>query len=175
MKFKFILLLFIIYIYNTCFCIKLQNSESNKLELLNTLIKQNQELTEKLLKRNIINNNQKTQFSYINQESTPCIIKEGMLKIRDKDVLEREVPVSYVILNNERLTYYINPKDETTIQGSILLKQIKGDIQKLKNFPTCFYIQTIDDSSECTICAENVEKANEWIKAITQNSVNCIN
>ena len=45
----------------------------------------------------------------------------------------------------------------------------------ITGFPTCFTIKTIDEVSDCTICAESEEKAIEWINAITQNSVNCVN
>lgn len=104
-----------------------------------------------------------------------CVRKEGMLKIRYKDQKEKDVSVTFAILTKERLSYFINPKDETSIQGSIELGKIKDNIKMITGFPTCFTIKTIDEVSDCTICAESEEKAIEWINAITQNSVNCVN
>lgn len=104
-----------------------------------------------------------------------CVRKEGMLKIRDRDQKEKDVSVTFAILTKERLSYFINPKDETSIQGSIELGKIKDNIKMITGFPTCFTIKTIDDVSDCTVCAESEEKAIEWINAITQNSVNCVN
>ena len=104
-----------------------------------------------------------------------CIRKEGMLKVRDGDQNEKDVSVTFAILTKDRLSYFINPKDETSIQGSIELSKIKGNIKLINGFPTCFTIKTIDDVSDCTICAESEDKSQEWINAITQNSVNCIN
>ena len=108
------------------------------------------------------------------KESTPiCIRREGMLKIRDSDQKEKDVVVTYAILTKDRLSYFVNSKDESSIQGSIELFRIKESLKLINGFPSCFTIKTIDGISDCSICAESEDSAREWINSITQNAVNC--
>ncbi len=106
-------------------------------------------------------------------ENTACVKKEGLLKVRDYDVKDKDVAVTYAYLNKERLSYFINPKDETSIQGSIELNKITESLKLINGFNSCFTIKTKDGVSDCSICAENEDSAREWINSITQNSVNC--
>jgi len=102
-----------------------------------------------------------------------CIRREGMLKIRDVDQKDKDVVVTYAVLTKERLSYFVNAKDESSIQGSIELAKIKESLKLINGFPTCFTIKTIDGVSDCSVCAESEDSAREWINAITQNAVNC--
>ena len=108
-----------------------------------------------------------------NKESPLCIRREGMLKIRDVDQKDKDVVVTYAVLTKERLSYFVNAKDESSIQGSIDLGKIKESIKLINGFPTCFTIKTIDGVSDCSVCAESEDSAREWINAVTQNAVNC--
>jgi hypothetical protein len=108
------------------------------------------------------------------QQSNPsCVRREGMLKIRDIDQRDKDVVVTYAILTKDRLSYFVNAKDETSIQGSIELAKIKESIKIINGFNSCFTVKTMDGVSDCSICAESEDSAREWINAITQNSVNC--
>jgi hypothetical protein len=107
------------------------------------------------------------------QENPACVRREGMLKIRDIDQRDKDVVVTFAILTKDRLSYFVNAKDETSIQGSIELAKIKESIKIINGFNSCFTIKTIDTISDCSICAESEDSAREWINAITQNSVNC--
>ena len=102
-----------------------------------------------------------------------CIRREGMLKIRDVDQKDKDVVVTYAVLTKERLSYFVNAKDESSIQGSVELAKIKESLKLINGFPTCFTIKTIDGVSDCSVCAESEDSAREWINAITQNAVNC--
>lgn len=108
-----------------------------------------------------------------NERDKNCVRKEGMLKIRENDVKDKEVSVTYSILTKDRLSYFVNPKDETSIQGSIELSQIIENIKLINGFPSCFTIKTLNEVSDCSVCAENDESARDWINSITQNTVNC--
>lgn len=108
------------------------------------------------------------------QQSSPlCVRREGMLKIRDIDQKDKDVAVTYAILSKDRMSYFVNAKDETSIQGSIELAKISESIKLINGFATCFTIKTIDSVSDCSVCAESEDSAREWINAITQNAVNC--
>jgi hypothetical protein len=107
------------------------------------------------------------------KESPLCIRREGMLKIRDVDQKDKDVVVTYAVLTKDRLSYFVNAKDESSIQGSIDLGKIKESIKLINGFPTCFTVKTIDGVSDCSICAESEDSTREWINAITQNAVNC--
>ena len=108
------------------------------------------------------------------QQSTPtCIRREGMLKIRDVDQKDKDVVVTYAVLTKDRLSYFVNSKDESSIQGSIELAKIKESIKLINGFSTCFTVKTMDGVSDCSVCAESEDSAREWINAITQNMVNC--
>lgn len=96
-----------------------------------------------------------------------------MLKIRDADQKDKDVVVTFAVLTKDRLSYFVNSKDESSIQGSIDLGKIKESLKLINGFPTCFTIKTIDGVSDCSVCAESEDSAREWINAITQNSVNC--
>jgi hypothetical protein len=102
-----------------------------------------------------------------------CIRREGMLKIRDVDQKDKDVVVTYAVLTKERLSYFVNAKDESSIQGSIELGKIKESLKLINGFPTCFTIKTVDGISDCSVCAESEDSAREWINAVTQNAVNC--
>ena len=113
-------------------------------------------------------------IDFINTKESPlCIRREGMLKIRDVDQKDKDVVVTYAVLTKERLSYFVNAKDESSIQGSIDLGRIKESIKLINGFPTCFTIKTIDGVSDCSVCAESEDSTREWINAITQNAVNC--
>jgi hypothetical protein len=117
-----------------------------------------------------------SNFDFIgnsNNSSPTCIRREGMLKIRDVDQKDKEVVVTYTVLTKDRLTYFVNAKDESSIQGSIELGKIKESLKLINGFPTCFTIKTVDGVSDCSICAESEDSSREWINAITQNAVNC--
>ena len=102
-----------------------------------------------------------------------CIRREGMLKIRDSDQKDKDVVVTYAVLTKERLSYFVNAKDESSIQGSIELDKIKESLKLINGFSSCFTVKTLDNISDCSICAESEDSAREWINAITQNAVNC--
>ena len=102
-----------------------------------------------------------------------CIRREGMLKIRDVDQKDKDVVVTYAVLTKERLSYFVNAKDESSIQGSIELAKIKESLKLINGFPTCFTIKTVDGISDCSVCAESEDSSREWINAVTQNAVNC--
>lgn len=108
-----------------------------------------------------------------NINSPLCIRREGMLKIRDVDQKDKDVVVTYAVLTKDRLSYFVNAKDESSIQGSIELSKIKESLKLINGFPTCFTIKTVDGVSDCSICAESEDSSREWINAITQNAVNC--
>jgi len=116
-----------------------------------------------------------TKVDFIDKESnTPlCIRREGMLKIRDADQKDKDVVVTYAVLTKDRLSYFVNAKDESSIQGSIELDKIKESLKLINGFPSCFTVKTLDNVSDCSICAESEDSAREWINAITQNAVNC--
>lgn len=108
------------------------------------------------------------------ESSTPlCIRREGMLKIRDADQKDKDVVVTYAVLTKDRLSYFVNPKDESSIQGSIELDKIRESLKLINGFASCFTVKTLDNISDCSICAESEDSAREWINAITQNAVNC--
>jgi hypothetical protein len=107
------------------------------------------------------------------QNNPACLRREGMLKIRDIDQRDKDVVVTYAILTKGRLSYFVNAKDETSIQGSIELAKIKESIKIINGFNSCFTVKTIDGISDCSICAESEDSAREWINSITQNTVNC--
>ena len=96
-----------------------------------------------------------------------------MLKIRDVDQKDKDVVVTYAVLTKDRLSYFVNAKDESSIQGSISLAKIKESLKLINGFSTCFTIKTVDGVSDCSICAESEDSSREWINAITQNAVNC--
>lgn len=102
-----------------------------------------------------------------------CVRREGFLKVRDADQKEKDVVVTYAILTRDRLSYFVNSKDESSIQGSIELDKIKESIKLINGFNSCFTIKTLDEISDCSICAESEDSAREWINAISQNAVNC--
>jgi hypothetical protein len=113
-------------------------------------------------------------FTGATKSSSPlCIRREGMLKIRDVDQKDKDVVVTYAVLTKDRLSYFVNAKDESSIQGSIELAKIKESLKLINGFPTCFTIKTLDGVSDCSICAESEDSAREWINAVTQNAVNC--
>lgn len=113
-------------------------------------------------------------IDFVNTKESPlCIRREGMLKIRDVDQKDKDVVVTYAVLTKDRLSYFVNAKDESSIQGSIDLGRIKESIKLINGFPTCFTIKTIDGVSDCSVCAESEDSTREWINAITQNAVNC--
>jgi hypothetical protein len=116
-----------------------------------------------------------TKINFLEKESnTPlCIRREGMLKIRDADQKDKDVVVTYAVLTKDRLSYFVNPKDESSIQGSIELDKIKESLKLINGFPSCFTVKTLDAVSDCSICAESEDSAREWINSITQNAVNC--
>lgn len=118
---------------------------------------------------------QSSKLEFINKESAAplCIRREGLLKIRDADLKEKEVNVTYAVLTKERLSYFVNSKDESSIQGSIELDKIKESIKLINGFSSCFTVKTLEAVSDCSICAESEDSAREWINAITQNAVNC--
>lgn len=118
---------------------------------------------------------QNTKLDFINKESAAplCIRREGLLKIRDADLREKEVNVTYAVLTKDRLSYFVNSKDESSIQGSIELDKIKESIKLINGFSSCFTVKTLEAVSDCSICAESEDSAREWINAITQNAVNC--
>lgn len=117
--------------------------------------------------------NSDLNFTSEKEPSPICIRREGMLKIRDSDQKEKDVVVTYAILTKDRLSYFVNSKDESSIQGSIELFRIKESLKLINGFPSCFTIKTIDGISDCSICAESEDSAREWINSITQNAVNC--
>jgi hypothetical protein len=119
--------------------------------------------------------NKPTQLDFTNNQSSAplCIRREGMLKIRDVDQKDKDVVVTYAVLTKDRLSYFVNAKDESSIQGSIDLGKIKESLKLINGFPTCFTIKTLDGVSDCSVCAESDDSAREWINAITQNAVNC--
>ncbi len=178
------------------------NAQNAQLAAIQRLNQINSELDQELnkikpiLSQNIIlsssNNGDNNSFSRINgfdsrfkeqhinfiendkNDNNPlCIRREGMLKIRDVDQKDKDVVVTYAVLTKERLSYFVNSKDETSIQGSIELGKIKESLKLINGFPTCFTIKTIDGVSDCSVCAESEDSSREWINAITQNSVNC--
>ena len=112
-------------------------------------------------------------FTKEQRNSPLCIRREGMLKIRDVDQKDKDVVVTYAVLTKDRLSYFVNAKDESSIQGSIALAKIKESLKLINGFPTCFTIKTVDGVSDCSICAESDDSSREWINAITQNAVNC--
>lgn len=77
------------------------------------------------------------------------------------------------ILSKDRFSYYLDSSDESTIQGSLLLKQIQTPITIINNFNNCFLLKTEHINQECTICVEDENVLNDWIHSITQNIVNC--
>jgi hypothetical protein len=111
--------------------------------------------------------------SRTNSNAAECIRREGMLKIRDVDQRDKDVVVTYAVLTKDRLSYFVNAKDESSIQGSIELAKIRESLKLINGFPTCFTIKTLDGVSDCSICAESDDSAREWINAVTQNAVNC--
>jgi len=115
----------------------------------------------------------KLDFTGEKKSSPLCIRREGMLKIRDVDQKDKDVVVTYAVLTKDRLSYFVNAKDESSIQGSIDLAKIKESLKLINGFPTCFTIKTLDGVSDCSICAESEDSSREWINAITQNAVNC--
>ena len=112
-------------------------------------------------------------FTNPTASSPLCIRREGMLKVRDVDQKDKDVVVTYAVLTTDRLSYFVNAKDESSIQGSIDLGKIKESLKLINGFPTCFTIKTIDGVSDCSVCAESEDSAREWINAVTQNAVNC--
>jgi len=115
----------------------------------------------------------RVNFTSADSQSPLCIRREGMLKIRDVDQKDKDVVVTYAVLTKDRLSYFVNAKDESSIQGSIELGRIKESLKLINGFPTCFTIKTIDGVSDCSVCAESEDSAREWINAVTQNAVNC--
>lgn len=112
-------------------------------------------------------------FLGTNNAAPICIRREGMLKIRDIDQKDKDVVVTYAVLTKDRLSYFVNAKDESSIQGSVELAKIKESVRLINGFPTCFTIKTLDGVSDCSVCAESEDSSREWINAITQNAVNC--
>lgn len=118
--------------------------------------------------------NKESNFNFISNKNSPlCIRREGMLKIRDADQKDKDVVVTYAVLTKDRLSYFVNAKDESSIQGSIELDKIKESLKLINGFNSCFTIKTLDGISDCSVCAESEDSAREWINAITQNTVNC--
>jgi len=115
----------------------------------------------------------KLDFTGDKKSSPLCIRREGMLKIRDVDQKDKDVVVTYAVLTKDRISYFVNAKDESSIQGSIDLAKIKESLKLINGYPTCFTIKTLDGVSDCSICAESDDSARDWINAITQNAVNC--
>lgn len=114
------------------------------------------------------------KLDFTSSENSPlCLRREGMLKIRDIDQKDKDVVVTFAVLTRDRLSYFVNAKDETSIQGSIELDKIKENLKLINGFPSCFTIKTLDSVSDCSVCAESEDSAREWINAITQNAVNC--
>ena len=178
MKIRVFYILIELFIH--CYSYQVRNDNNKNILDLQRLIEENAKLDREISMLKLKNKHPSIsppKFLQIEKEipKIECIHKEGMLKIRDKDQNDKDVSVTFAILTKDRLSYFINPKDETSIQGSIELSKIKGNIKFINGFPTCFTIKTIDDVSDCTICAESEDKSQEWINAITQNSVNCIN
>lgn len=117
-----------------------------------------------------------TKLNFLDNKdnNTPlCIRREGLLKIRDSDQKDKDVVVTYAVLTKDRLSYFVNAKDESSIQGSIELDKIKESLKLINGFASCFTVKTLDNVSDCSICAESEDSAREWINAITQNAVNC--
>lgn len=117
-----------------------------------------------------------TKLNFVDNEDTNtpiCIRREGMLKIRDADQKDKNVVVTYAVLTKTRLSYFVNAKDESSIQGSIELDKIKESLKLINGFSSCFTVKTLDSVSDCSICAESEDSAREWINSITQNAVNC--
>lgn len=77
------------------------------------------------------------------------------MKVREFDQKIKDIPVSHAFLTNNRLTYFIDPKDETSVMGSIELKHILTPIQNVDNFPSCFEVRTLNNDNNCVICVEN--------------------
>lgn len=102
-----------------------------------------------------------------------CLKKEGIVKVREFDQKSKEVPLTLAILSKDRLTYFIDPKDETSIQGSLELGSVVTPINLIQNFESCFELRTMYGVHDCSVCVENEKTAREWIAAITQNIVNC--
>ena len=110
-----------------------------------------------------------------------CAKKNGFLKVREADENAKEVPLSFAQLNSDRFTYYLDPvesislkqNDQTSILGSIQLKDIRTPIQKIDKFPSCFEMKTLTGDQNSAICTENEKTANEWISLLTQNVINC--
>ena len=46
-----------------------------------------------------------------------CTSKEGVMKVRETDQKARDVPITQAFLTNNRLSYFIDSKDESSIQG----------------------------------------------------------
>lgn len=122
---------------------------------------------------NSLNKSSGLDFTSPNTNAPLCIRREGMLKIRDVDQKDKDVVVTYAVLTKDRLSYFVNAKDESSIQGSIDLGKIRESLKLINGFPTCFTIKTLDGVSDCSVCAESDDSAREWINAITQNAVNC--
>ncbi len=43
------------------------------------------------------------------------------MKVREFDQKSKEVPLTLALLSKDRLSYFLDPKDETSIQGSLEL------------------------------------------------------
>eukprot|EP00801_Mesodinium_rubrum_P009553 Mrub_09589.p1 GENE.Mrub_09589~~Mrub_09589.p1 ORF type:complete len:209 (+),score=31.02 Mrub_09589:35-661(+) len=106
-------------------------------------------------------------------EEDICVRKEGLLKIRDVDSKTADVNVVFAVLTKKRITYYMNPRDEKSIIGSVELKNLNGDINNVKGFNTCFYVKGSLAIYDLTICSESVGSKEDWVDAFTKNIVNC--
>ena len=107
-------------------------------------------------------------------DDNECLYKEGILKIRDIDSKNEEIPISYAILSKNHLTYYKKKNELSSIEGSIELSKIEKTIKIINGYPKCFQLTTFDSHlSSCSICAESESIAHEWVNAISQNIVNC--
>lgn len=107
-------------------------------------------------------------------DNNECLYKEGILKIRDIDSKDEEIPISYAILSKHHLTYYKKKNELSSIEGSIELSKIEKTIKIINGYPKCFQLTTLDNHlSSCSICAESESIAHDWVNTISQNIINC--
>ena len=74
---------------------------------------------------------EKNEAAKPSHPKTSCITKEGSMKVREFDQKTRDIPVTQAFLSENRLTYFIDPKDETSIMGSIELGSVLTPIENV--------------------------------------------
>mmetsp|Transcript_27282 Transcript_27282/g.31481 ORF Transcript_27282/g.31481 Transcript_27282/m.31481 type:complete len:102 (+) Transcript_27282:314-619(+) len=96
-----------------------------------------------------------------------------MLKVRTNDTKDADIPATFAVLTKDRLSYFLDPKDETSVEGSFILAEVITPITLIDKFPSCFSIKTKTGEADGSLCTESKESAKEWINSISQNIVNC--